>query len=80
MEIKTISLLDQIRASRAIYDKALEDIDSLSDNELPRILVNVSGATADRILAKVSTQGLHSLTDREKRTMEEAARHGPRAS
>lgn len=33
----------------------------------------------DRILGKVSTQGLHSLTDREKRTMEEAARKSQRA-
>lgn len=33
-EIKTVSLLDQLRASRAIYEKALENLENLSDSAL----------------------------------------------
>jgi hypothetical protein len=43
-----------------------------------RASARISNRTAevDRILAKINEQGLHSLTDSEKRTLRDASRQG----
>ena len=54
-EIKTVSLLDQLRASRAIYEKALENLENLSDSALSRILdLTGRASTVDRVLGIAS--------------------------
>ncbi len=53
--MKTIKLLDQLKASAIIASENLKKHESLSDFELNQALANVSGATAGRILGNVSS-------------------------
>jgi hypothetical protein len=52
--METITLAEQIKASRAMYEKAVENIDVLSDAELRNLLANCSVATIDRVVANCS--------------------------
>ena len=52
--MKTIKLIDQIKASRAIYDRALDRHDDLSDTDLARVLALASEGTVARVLAVAS--------------------------
>ena len=52
--MKTIKLIDQIKASRAIYDRALDRHDDLSDTDLARVLALASPGTVARVLAVAS--------------------------
>ena len=55
MKIETISLIDQLRASRAISDRAVENIEELSDNDLRVLLANrASDGTVERVLGLAS--------------------------
>ena len=56
--MKTIKLLDQLRASRDIYERELERYDQLSDAELARALALASGSTLTRALAVASDSTL----------------------
>ena len=51
--MKTIKLLDQLRASREIYERELKRYDQLSDAELARALVVASDSTLTRVNAHV---------------------------
>ena len=62
-EIKTMSLLDQLRASRAIYEKALENLENLSDSALSRILdLTGRASTVDRVLGIASDDTVDRIT------------------
>ena len=62
-EIKTVSLLDQLRASRAIYEKALENLENLSDSALSRILdLTGRASTVDRVLGIASDDTVDRIT------------------
>ena len=52
--MKTIKLLDQLRASRDIYERELKRYDQLSDAELTRALALASDSTIERVLAIAS--------------------------
>jgi hypothetical protein len=53
--MQTIKLIDQIKASRMLYDKILEDIESIdSDVELSRVLGVASASTVARVLGVAS--------------------------
>jgi hypothetical protein len=61
--MKTIKLIDQLRASRMIYDKALQRVEALSDTELRQALVGpfASDSTLDRIAAVASKSTLDRI-------------------
>ena len=50
--MKTIKLLDQLRASRDIYERELERYDQLSDAELASVL----GVATDSTIARINAQ------------------------
>ena len=61
--MKTIKLLDQLRASREIYERELKRYDQLSDAELARVLAVASGSTLTRALAVASDSTLTRVLD-----------------
>ena len=52
--MKTISLIDQIRASQAIYETAMNDIESMTDTELSIAMRVASPSTVARVLGIAS--------------------------
>ena len=67
---KTISLVDQLRASRKMYEAALDGIDQMSDAELrvvldrmPRVLDIASDSTLARVLGAASRSTLARVLD-----------------
>ena len=62
--MKTIKLIDQLRASEKIYTRELEHYDELSDAELPRVLGRASASTMARVLGRASDSTLDRVLGR----------------
>ena len=62
-EIKTVPLREQLRASRAIYAQALEEIERLDDAELSRVLDLASASTVARALDLASDSTVERVLD-----------------
>ena len=59
--MKTIKLLDQLRASREIYERELKRYHQLSDAELARALAVASDSTLARVVALASDSTIERL-------------------